>query len=52
MKAEEKLMEGWGYVCKHCQLSYQVYGSRLRCDVCNRKLKLTSPEGVAQIERA
>lgn len=52
MKTEDKLCEDWEYVCKHCQLIYQVYGSSLRCDICNRKLKLIPPEEVVKIEIA
>jgi len=52
MKTQDKLFEGWEYVCKHCRLIYQVYGSSLRCDICNRKLKLVSMEEVAKIETA
>jgi len=51
MKTEDKLYEGWQYVCTHCQLIYQVYGSSLRCDICNRKLKMVSPEKITQLPK-
>lgn len=27
------------YVCKKCKLVYQMYGDRLKCDLCNGNLK-------------
>ena len=35
----DSMVRDGDYVCKHCKLVYKVYGSRLRCDLCNRKLK-------------
>ena len=49
MKTEIKVLEGWQYVCRHCKLVYQVYGSRLLCDNCNRKLQLIPPGEVTQL---
>ncbi len=37
------------YVCKSCKLVYGVYGSRKRCDLCNRRLKLTSKNDVLRL---
>ena len=28
--------------CKKCDLIYQVWGSRKRCDICNHKLQAVS----------
>ncbi len=50
MKAEDKLYEDWQYACKPCRLIYHVYGSSLRCDICNRKLKLIPPGEVTKME--
>lgn len=49
MKTEDKIWEGWQYVCKSCELVYQVYGDRLLCDLCNRHLKLVPPEEVKRL---
>lgn len=38
------------YVCKHCRDIYLVYGTSLRCDICNRKLKLTEDSEIAKLE--
>lgn len=49
MKRDDKLAEDWQYVCKSCELVYQVYGDRLRCDLCNGHLKLVPPEEVTRL---
>lgn len=38
------------YVCHHCHLVYCAYGSRLQCDLCNRKLRWASAERVKELE--
>lgn len=39
------------YVCKKCELIYRDYGSRKRCDICNRRLKLVSKEEALRLEQ-
>jgi len=34
----EQYLDG-DYVCLHCHIIYREYGSLLRCDLCNRKLR-------------
>ena len=46
----EKIMKDGEYICKHCRLIYQVYGSRIRCDICSRKLKFVQPEELTELE--
>lgn len=43
---EDRNIDG-NYICLCCRLIYVVYGSRLRCDICGRKLKWQS---TAQID--
>lgn len=34
------------YVCLHCRSIYEVYGDRLECDLCGRKLQWRDKEQV------
>lgn len=34
--------EGGDYVCPDCQLTYEVYGSRKKCDICGKDLEWVS----------
>lgn len=38
------------YVCKPCKLIYLVYGSKCRCDICNRKLRFTRADELRELE--
>ena len=38
------------YVCHHCHIIYCVYGSRLRCDLCNRRLRFADAERLKELE--
>ena len=51
MLRQQKLMEGWEYMCRHCKLVYKVYGDSLRCDFCNRSLQLLHPRVVDRLLR-
>lgn len=38
------------YVCHHCHIIYSVYGSRCRCDLCNRRLRFADAEKLKKLE--
>ena len=49
LNMKEKGYEG-DYVCHHCHLIYGEHGDRLRCDLCNRKLRWASAERIKELE--
>lgn len=47
----ERPIEDGDYVCSHCHIIYGAYGSRMRCDLCDGKLKWKSAEELIGLEK-
>ena len=38
------------YVCHRCHIIYVAYGNRLRCDLCDRKLRWASADRIEELK--